>query len=322
METGDARPAAIAFLFLTYKGLTHERLWRAFFDSAIDRELYGVFLHQKEQASTSFAACTVPTVPTRYGCMGIVDAELAMLTAALADTSRNYTKFVLLCGASVPLKSFDHVHHALTHDACAHFAEFREPAWAVRRGVPSFAGRLTPLEGTCPQRCFAKASQWWVLNRRLAALLTSQPPEYLALWQDTLVPDEHYMLSTIRYRCAGDEGAPEPPDVVCHAPDSSGDFVFPTYVCWSEPDLSQPVDWNGQDAVRPKTYSSLSAEEAVRLVESPALFGRKFGAECDGLWEMLNGVYSSSDRDTVTETQSQTQTDSSATSSDEQITMY
>ena len=132
---------AIAFLFLTYSGLPHEALWRSFLDAA-DPELHGVFLHQKvEQRLRHFAGCTIPTVPTAYGTFSIVDAELQLLRAAMEDP-RCFYKFVFCCGASVPLKPFAHVHHALTCDDCAHFAEFEEPAWALRRGLPSYAGRL------------------------------------------------------------------------------------------------------------------------------------------------------------------------------------
>ena len=285
----DHKAARIAFLFLSYEGLPHEALWRCFFDPA-DPELYGVYIHSKVPSPQSAAAgCHIATVPTEYGKYGIVDAELALLREALAD-GRN-SKFVLCSDACVPLKSFAYVHRVLASDGNAHFAEFDEA-----RGV--FASRLSPLlEVDVQPTCFAKHSQWWVLNRRVATLAVSQPADILRAWQQCEVPDEHYFLTTVRRDHAEtaddfwDADAPTTPrDVVCHSAQSAGDFCFPTHVCWSRAERSAPVDWNGEPALRPCTYTAVTAAQLSALVSSPACFGRKFAADCQGL-DSLREVY-------------------------------
>jgi len=285
--------SAIAFLFLVYEGMPHEGLWRSFFDE-VDPSLYGAFVHQKyPRPLKHFAGCSIPTIPTSYGTWGIVEAELALLRTALTD-ERRFVKFVLCSGACVPLKPFVHCHRLLTQDDLAHFAEFDDPPGR-------YAGRLMPLGGTVPTSCFAKHSQWWVLNRRVATLVTSQPAEYESLWQASEVPDEHFFLTTVRHRRVESAdavwdagGSATPADVACYTPDKeSGDFTFPTFVCWGEAVRSPPIDWNGEHALRPRTYTSLSVEQLEALLASPALFARKMGEGCRGL-EGLREVYSSS----------------------------
>ena len=97
--------------------------------------------------------------------------------------------------------------------------------------------RGSPLDGTVPTGCFAKHSQWCVLNRRASSVALSQPPSYMNLWRETLVPDEHFLLTTIRYAASRREGGADPSDVpndiACH-PSRGGDFDFPMHVCWSK----------------------------------------------------------------------------------------
>ena len=96
-----------------------EASWRAWLEPA-DPGTYGVFVHQKTAAAAAplrhFAGCAIPTVPTEYGTFGIVEAELALLRAALADT-RAFDSFVLCSGACVPLKPFRHTFELLTRNA-------------------------------------------------------------------------------------------------------------------------------------------------------------------------------------------------------------
>ena len=96
-----------------------------------------MYVHQKSpQPLRHFPGCSIPTVPTAYGSIGIVHAELALLSTALQDT-RN-AKFVLCSGSCVPLKPWSVVYHALTCDDVAHFASFSEP-------YGRYAGRLGAL---------------------------------------------------------------------------------------------------------------------------------------------------------------------------------
>ena len=144
------------------------------------------------------------------------------------------------------------------------------------------------------------------IEQTRAELVVNQPPVYMALWRKTLVPDEHFISTTIRFRHAesrtnisavpeepakASAASPVPADIACYAPDGKGDFTFPMHVCWSDADHSEPVDWSGEPAVRPKTYHTVTAEQIHALVDSPALFGRKFSAHCHGLWVRLRGVY-------------------------------
>ena len=289
------RPTRIAFLFLVYEGLPHEALWRAFFEHA-QPELYGVYLHSKAPCKLQhFSGCHIDArVPTDYGKIGIVNAELALLRAALSD-GRN-AKFILCSDSCIPLKTFAHVYRSLTKNDQCHFAEFSEP-------IGSFASRLEPLRDAVPRGCLSKHSQWWVLNRRVAVVCTSQSPDYMMRWSTCDVPDEHFFLTTVRHDWLAkaddfwDADAPTTPgDVTCHAAQPNGDFTFPTHVCWSGAERSPPLDWNGEPALRPRTYTALTRGALQALLATPALFARKMAAGCNDL-DALRAIYANDERD-------------------------
>ena len=189
-------------------------------------------------------------VQTAWAGISIVEATNLLLRTALDDPEN--TSFILVSGACIPLKRFDHVYDAV--------------------GEASYFN-LAPQE-QCFPRCNAalrflarehvqKASQWCILNAAHARLVVGST-EYLEWFEGVLSPDEHCYISLIFHRGLQHE--------IVTTPNLADGAT--TFTNWGAP-YKYAGTANGL-----KNYASISTEELAHLLSSASLFGRKFAVEC------------------------------------------
>jgi hypothetical protein len=113
-----------------------------------------------------------------------------------------------------------------------------------------------------------KSSNWFILNRRLAELVTTYPPHRIDLeFSEIYCPEEHYFITRICQNGLQSE--------IDQTPNLAEDAT--TFTNWA--DMSyQFVSRSGL-----KSYSKISKAELTHLLKSRCLFGRKFLHGCRGL---------------------------------------
>ena len=169
----------IAFLFLTY-GEIHP-VWEEYTKD------HSVYVHAKyptEITNPYFNSKCIPTIPTEWGKMSIVDATLNLLRTAYTPTRRltrsnkpsrsNKNKwFVLLSGDSYPLQPIHKLEEFLSNQPYSLFE---------------------PLGGN-------KTSQWWILNHQDVDTVikkTTYTNKFTIKHPSNGAYDEFYFLSLLR----------------------------------------------------------------------------------------------------------------------------
>src|ERR1700687_2131849 len=177
----------IGFCFLIYDVINHEDLWDRFFDG-VPEDLYRVFVHYKtDRPLQYFEASKLETcIPTQYRHVSIVHAHNLLFEAALKEDCE---KFVNLSQACIPLKSFEHVHAFLSRDNQGYFN-----LSSVEECFP----RCNPLLERYDRSVIRKSHEWFILNRRLAELVTTYPPHRIDLEFGAIdFAEEHYFITRI-----------------------------------------------------------------------------------------------------------------------------
>ena len=169
----------IAFLFLTNRVMPLHEAWSVFFAGA-DADRFTVYVNADPESPPQlgvFAGREIQnSVRTEWGTFSIVKATIALLRAAIRDDLSN-ERFVLVSDNAVPLAPF----HAT---ACALLAEPRSVINACDltkhdRDARSTVNhdhliRLPPdFPSWINGSVWRKSSQWWVLNRRHAAMVST-----------------------------------------------------------------------------------------------------------------------------------------------------
>jgi hypothetical protein len=214
-------------------------------------------------------ACWIPRQPCRWGGFSLVDASLRLIEAALAD---GCDWLVLLSGQDYPLKHPDEIARTLAASPFAAHLDiqpdfavgYRWQYWHFEKINGTLAGKIVQkVQRLCAPLGLSRklpavlphiraGSQWWMLSAPLARELIrfiQQNPPLIAFFRHTLVPDEMFFQSIISS---------------LYPPEKIG------------PSLRQ-IEWQ-TGSWSPRTFEQ---QDAGRLIGSPALFARKFGA--DGL---------------------------------------
>jgi len=257
----------IAFCFLTRADLLQPAVWESFFDR-VARETYNVYCHPKEPAgivsSTLRGRVIDSRVATRHGDVSIVEATLALLSAAFRDDADN-EYFILLSESTIPIRPFRFVHEQLVR--C-------EQRSVIRYGIPpphtEHYKRLLTIENwDLFSTAFYYHEQWVILHRRHLGLLLDQP--CLDLFAKAFAPDEHYFMNVLVHV----KGVPLSQIINRRA----------TFTNWTEKKIRRQTDpATGQvmaQTVHPKTYSTLSAADIAQARKEKCLFFRKVSELCD-----------------------------------------
>ena len=169
----------IAFLFLTNRVMPLHEAWGVFFAGA-GADRFTVYVNADPESPPQlgvFAGREIQnSVRTEWGTFSIVKATIALLRAAIRDDLSN-ERFVLVSDNAVPLAPF-------RATACALLAEPRPVINACDltkhdRDARSTVNhdhliRLPPdFPSWINGSVWRKSSQWWVLNRRHAAMVST-----------------------------------------------------------------------------------------------------------------------------------------------------
>jgi hypothetical protein len=272
MQPASEVQGKIAFLFLIYDQIHHDNMWVDFFRAA-DPRRYSIYVHAKTRnvpLAPLFESCHLPPaniVPTEYATISLVHAENQLLQAALRDDGNR--KFVFVSGACIPIKPFRVCCEALLRDDRAHFSEMADLT-ANDRGLQRMILEAGASHGIGSKHA-SKASQWCVLNRRLAHLCAhTMSSGYIHAFEGVKAPEEWYYLTTARMATSGSDHLEE----ISAVPDVHRNHMGPTFVNWREAD--------GEPS-RPREYRRVTVDDLHAMVQGPSFFARKFAKECEGL---------------------------------------
>lgn len=264
----------IAFLFLIYDMINHENIWHRYFrgfrdfEGGVRKNQYSIYIHYKTDVRLEFfdeyKIDKSKIIDTKYADISIVKAQNSLIKEALKDAKN--THFIFLSGSCIPLKSFDYLYHYL------------EPKYSyfhVADPDDCFPDCEVALQ-YIPKRHIHKASQWSILNRKHAELLTaddaataSASNTYLRWFEDTYAPDELCYISYLSY-IYNDTLDDEIIATSYHSPPE----VATTFANWED------MNYKYVSERELKNYKNISEEELEHLLRSKSLFGRKFKPSC------------------------------------------
>ena len=104
----------IAFMFLLYDKIQHQKLWEDFFSEDPNGERHNIYAHPKKITNKTpewIKKNSVKTVKTAWCSENLVKALCQMLKEALKDKSNKY--FALLSGTCIPLNTFNKTYHKM-----------------------------------------------------------------------------------------------------------------------------------------------------------------------------------------------------------------
>ncbi|KAF7062982.1 hypothetical protein CFC21_069521 [Triticum aestivum] len=197
-------PRKVAFLFLTRGPLPLAPLWERFFNGTGTggakggRELFSVYVHTTPgyrldvPPSSPFHRRQVPSKPTRWGNVNVVDAERRLLANALLDLSNE--RFVLVSESCIPLYPLPVVHAYLTRSRHSFVGAFDDPS---PHGRGRYRVGLAP-DVTLSQ--WRKGAQWFEMDRRLAVFVIADERYYPRFRTECRAPcyvDEHYLPTVL-----------------------------------------------------------------------------------------------------------------------------
>ena len=235
----------IAFCFLIYDTINHEELWNLFF-SKVNKEKYTIYIHYKENKPLKYfeeyklQSC----IKTSWNDISIVKAQNLLLETALKDDN---THFIFISNSCIPLKSFNTIYDFLL------------------LGKSHFNKQVNP-DDKRKRKYIKKASQWCILNKKHAELMTSSK-EYCS-WP-VVTPDEYCYISNIYYNNLQHE-------ILYTDNLSIGATTFTNWSHGMEYKYVSKFKLNSH----PLEYKDISNEELECILNSDSLFGRKFMPEC------------------------------------------
>jgi len=240
----------IAFLFLIYDSINLEELWNTFFTN-VDKQKYTIYIHFKKNVALKYFEeyklnnC----IQTGYADISLVCAQNILLEAALKD--KNNEHFIFLSNSCVPFKNFNFIYNKL---------DIGKSYFNVTPQEQSFP-RCDYLLKFIEKKNIQKASQWCILNRKHANLLSCLNYE---IYKKIYASDEICYITTLFINNLEDELITTP-----NLPNNATTFT----------------NWNDMDYAFPSThglknYTFISEEEIQHLVNSKCFFGRKFTKEC------------------------------------------
>ncbi|XP_042421487.1 glycosyltransferase BC10-like [Zingiber officinale] len=186
------RVPKVAFMFMTRGPLPFVQLWDRFFKG--HEGLYSVYAHTlpdyklNVSESSAFYGRQIPSEEVSWGSVTLVDAEKRLLANALLDFSNE--RFVLLSESCIPVYDFSTVYNYLVYSAHSFVESYDEIS---QQGRGRYNRRMAP---TIKLYHWRKGSQWFELNRELAAYIVADYQYYLIFrkyCKPSCYPDEHYM---------------------------------------------------------------------------------------------------------------------------------
>ncbi len=241
-----------AFLFLTRGSLNQPRIWEEYFADHPGR--VSIHVHPKQRdvpAPTWFREAWLPeSIPTAWGDISLVRAQLALLETAYRDPANQV--FVFTSESCVPVKPLEEFLEKCESAGWRGMMAF-EKADAVRAYDPTKAKRYTAVPQV-PPWIWKWHSQWIVLDREMAQALMEE--DLTAYFAKSFAPDESYFGTVLALKGY-------PLDSKC----------LPLDPTW--------VSWETQPARHPGELTEVTEMEAMALRLGGHFFARKAGIHSD-----------------------------------------
>ena len=249
----------IAFCFLIYDKINHEDIWHRFFEKA-DKKKYNIYIHYKENVPLKYLEeyKIKNCIDTKWGDISLVKAQNKLLEEALKDPKNEH--FIFLSNSCVPVKTFQFIY------------DYLDTKYSYFNKDPIKKDRCTKTHAHVDPKHIQKASQWSILNKKHATIL-SEKPEYIPWFEydnQTCIADEH---AYITYLFSQDlEKELKITDNI--AIDAT------TFTNWADMDYKFHSNQDNS-TYGLKTYKKISEEELKYITQSKSLFARKFDGDCD-----------------------------------------
>jgi hypothetical protein len=118
----DLGTKKIAFCFLIYDSINHEKLWYDFFRN-INKDKYNIYIHYKENKPLEYfeeyKLNEEDIVETKWCGIGLVEAQIKLYEYAMRD-KQNY-KMIMVSNSCIPLKNFNYIYDFLTKDNYSYY---------------------------------------------------------------------------------------------------------------------------------------------------------------------------------------------------------
>jgi len=249
-ETADKLISAekVAFLFLTRNGHFQSEMWEEYWSGNQEFTVYSHIADSGAHPGGWLGRARIDEwLPTTWGDISLLRAQMALLRTALKDPANGY--FIFCSESCVPVRPFRELQRILKLDPRSRFGW--KPWSGVEKTDPQKARRALK-ELRLPRTRWIFHSQWILLNRETAALLVEDD---LTPWfEGVFAPDECY------------------PGTVLHAKGYPlQEKVVNEDITWTE--------WRGGSS--PVQFNSCAPELAARWATCGTFFARKFLAASD-----------------------------------------
>lgn len=251
----------VALLFLTRGSLNQPAVWEEYLAACPER--VSIHVHPKERSATApdwFKKAWLPkTLPTAWGDVSLVKAQLALLKAAFSDPANQ--AFVFASESCVPVKPLAEFLDRCESAGWRGMMKLELPADVIGYDV-SKAKRYTAVP-QLPPWVWKLHSQWILLNREMAGALLEE--DLTGLFAGSFAPDESYFGTVLALKGY-------PLETQC----------LPLDPTW--------VSWETQPARHPREMTAVTAQEAATFRLGAHGFARKFSARSDiGKWGLHRG---------------------------------
>ena len=243
----------LALCFMIYDKIECENIWNSWIHGNEDK--VSIYIHSKSEyiPITDFfrlnAVC-IPTIPTQWGHLSLVRATLHLYREASLDSEN--TMFILLSGACIPVKSFNHIYSTLIQNKEFSYCGDISRCSYIRynkliKKIPTLYPHLSS------KKVVYKHHQWIILCKKHIEFVLSKYEEIMKIYMGIMYADESWFLTLLSIYDKEDEVIKE----------------LTTFTNWEE-------DPKGS---HPKTYYEISDEDFSKM--SNYLFARKFTRNLD-----------------------------------------
>ena len=185
----------IGFCFLTYDNVLKNDIWNEYFEKA-DTNKYKIFVHPKyanfiKNQPIFYNNIISKHCNTSWGSFSLITAQKLLLEEGLKNI--NITHFVFVSHNSIPIQSFNTFYNYLKRipDSIFEFCKSSNNDHIIRYDKlinPKFS-----------KNDFLFQSQWSILIREDALIVTMYHSEIEKIFKNSYVPDEHAYINYLTY---------------------------------------------------------------------------------------------------------------------------
>jgi len=175
----------IAFLFLTQKDFTQEKLWIDYF-SGVDNEKYSMYFHAKPGfVHENFSKFQINSIPTEWGRFSLIEAQQLLLNESLLDEKN--THFIFVSESTIPISNFDDFYKYLNEKNEHSIFE------GEKCRMPSHCSRFNTINNlqNWKSDVWCTNPQWVLFNREHSIFLKNNFELIKSIFINSQHPEEH-----------------------------------------------------------------------------------------------------------------------------------